>query len=410
MGVQDPSAAGAPRQLFPHGAAQRVALARRQFFEEGLRPTGIVGEAVIQSWMRCLAARHDPSWRPGFQPVTPSRAHAALGRSRELLDAARDDLDTLEASLAGTDCRAILIDRDGVVIHATQVTPQLDQPILRTARVGVDLAESLVGTTAPGVVAKSGQAVTVMGGEHFYESLAAVECAAAPICDAQGQLAGVLDLSVEGRHFGFHAASMVGLFATRIENRLLQMQSREHLLLRFQADPGLLGTPLEALAGIGSDGRVCWLNGMATRLVGALPEGADSAERMFGLTFDRLLALTRRPPPSLGRLPSGLGVWVQAQLQAPDGVDFNHALAVSLPAKKAHAAEPEPAAASATEPPATLEGHSHQLIESTLAACGGNISRAARQLGVSRGLLYRRLRDEGSRGQVFRGGTGKSRG
>jgi transcriptional regulator of acetoin/glycerol metabolism len=83
---------------------------------------------------------------------------------------------------------------------------------------------------------------------------------------------------------------------------------------------------------------------------------------------------------------------------------------VSLPARQARAAEPEPAAASATEPPATLEGHSHQLIESTLAACGGNISRAARQLGVSRGLLYRRLRDEGSKGQLFRGGTGKSRG
>ncbi|WP_420319432.1 helix-turn-helix domain-containing protein [Hydrogenophaga intermedia] len=32
------------------------------------------------------------------------------------------------------------------------------------------------------------------------------------------------------------------------------------------------------------------------------------------------------------------------------------------------------------------------MITETLAACGGNIARAARQLGVSRGLLYRRLR------------------
>ncbi|MDT4867247.1 Bacterial regulatory protein, Fis family [compost metagenome] len=39
----------------------------------------------------------------------------------------------------------------------------------------------------------------------------------------------------------------------------------------------------------------------------------------------------------------------------------------------------------------TLHHANRALIESTLAACGGNVSRAARQLGVSRGLLYRRL-------------------
>ena len=40
--------ADAPRQLFASTPAQRVALARQQFFEEGVRPSGLVGEAVIQ--------------------------------------------------------------------------------------------------------------------------------------------------------------------------------------------------------------------------------------------------------------------------------------------------------------------------------------------------------------------------
>ncbi|MBN9320561.1 MAG: hypothetical protein J0H24_00090, partial [Delftia acidovorans] len=34
-------------------------------------------------------------------------------------------------------------------------------------------------------------------------------------------------------------------------------------------------------------------------------------------------------------------------------------------------------------------------IEQALARCQGNISQAARMLGVSRGLLYRRLREWG---------------
>ncbi|HSV83664.1 MAG TPA: GAF domain-containing protein, partial [Ramlibacter sp.] len=344
MRVQEKAVGSLPRQLFFHTPEQRIALARQKFFEEGVRPTGAVREAVIQSWMRCLAAHCEPSWRPDFEAVTASRAHAALNRNHELLAAARDDLGIMDASLAGTECRVMLTDCDGVIVHATHMPALAHQPILRTARVGVDLAEPLVGTTAPGIVARSGQAVEVVAGEHFYDCLSAVECAAAPIRDAQGRLAGVLDLSVEGRRFGFHGASMVALYATRIENRLLRMQSSEHLVLHFQVDPSLLGTPLEAMAGIGADGRVCWLNGAATRLAGARPEGGGSAQALFGLSLSALLALTRQRAPALGHLPSGLGVWLVARQQGPDGADFNHGVAVSH--------RTPPAAAAPASPPA----------------------------------------------------------
>jgi transcriptional regulator of acetoin/glycerol metabolism len=413
MPAPQPEGGRAPRELFFHTAEQRIALARQKFFEEGVRPTGAVGEAVIQSWMRCLAARHQPHWRPAFEPVTPSRTHAALLRSRELLEAAREDLGTMEASLAGTDCRVILTDGDGVTVHATERPALAHQPILCSARVGVLLDETLVGTTAPGVVAKTGQAVTVIAGEHFYDALSAVECAAAPIRDAAGQIAGVLDISVEGRSFGFHAASMVGLYATRIENRLLQMQSQDQLIVRFQADPHLLHTPLEALAGVDSQGEVRWLNAVAARLLAVQPGQARDTGALFGLRLAELLALTRRKAPVLGRLPSGLGVWFAAGLRSGDGVDFNHGAPVrmSAPSRAAPVPAPQPQAPEAPRP-ATLDAHSRQLIEATLAECAGNISRAARKLGVSRGLLYRRLRSgewKAATAELFHHGTGKSR-
>lgn len=40
----------------------------------------------------------------------------------------------------------------------------------------------------------------------------------------------------------------------------------------------------------------------------------------------------------------------------------------------------------------TLERLSQQAIEQALSACGGNVSQAARQLGISRNTLYRRLK------------------
>ena len=140
----------------------------------------------------------------------------------------------------------------------------------------MNISERMVGTTAPGIVASTGLACTVDGAEHYFDVLREMQCAAAPIRGVDGRLAGVLDLTVEAQRFGFDAASMVALYATTIENRLLQAQSREQLILRFQASPTLLGTPLEGLAGIAADGTIAWLNGAGARLIGHLPEQPDA--------------------------------------------------------------------------------------------------------------------------------------
>ncbi|MET3439360.1 transcriptional regulator of acetoin/glycerol metabolism [Variovorax paradoxus] len=414
MAFERPGTASAPRQLFSSTPAQRVALARQQFFEEGVRPSGLVGEAVIQSWLRCTRNHSDRQRIVPFDAVTPSRLHATLARNRELLEVARQELASMESALAGTDCRVILTDGEGVVVHVTQQPAGAHQPVLRkTARVGVNISERIVGTTAPGIVATTGQACTVDGAEHYFDVLSQMQCAAAPIRDVAGRLAGVLDITMEARRFGFDAASMVALYATTIENRLLQAQSRDHLILRFQASPTLLGTPMEALAGVAPDGTVAWLNGAGARLIGRLPEDAceRDVESMLGHDLASLLRLGRREAAQPLRLASGLGVWVQARLKAADGADFRHAVAIPIPGEPGTVLpiEPatalEPAAAVARMEPAasgsmqaetphgeTLREHSRKLIEETLAAQGGNVSQAARQLGVSRGTLYRRLR------------------
>ena len=234
-----------------------------------------------------------------------------------------------------------------------------------------------------------------------------MQCAAAPIRDVTGRLAGVLDITMEARRFGFDAASMVALYATTIENRLLQSQSRDHLILRFQASPNLLGTPMEALAGVAPDGTIAWLNSAGARLIGRLPEEAceRDVESMLGHDLASLLRLERREAAQPLRLASGLGVWVQARLKAADGADFRHAVAMpgesiavaALTPAPIETVPPEKGAAKAQAPEAphgeTLREHSRKLIEDALAMQGGNVSQAARQLGVSRGTLYRRLQD-----------------
>lgn len=401
------------QSLFFSTQAERIALARQRYFEEGELPSGVVSEAVFQSWARCLRLKQDPRARLEFQPVTTSRAQLALQKNRLLRDAWLADAGEIDAVLGATNCGAMLTDPSGVLIGATS-SRRVHEKITPVAhRIGVNFAEEAVGTTAPGIVARTGKQASVQGAEHFSESVNFMHCAAAPIRDIHGKLAGVLDMSSEGIAFNFDAASVVGLYASSIENRLLVAQSSEHLIVRFQISPSMLDTPMAALMGVDMQGRIAWRNAAASRLLGLAPGGAQDGlgkvDEILQSSFSEL-ASVRGGTQSLLRLPNGLLVHVRCELQARDG--RRQVFAVGKPAQEvalleteaplaeanadrapSHASAQDDAAASPTAvppEPASLRDADVDLIARTLKECGGNVSAAARKLRVSRGLIYRR--------------------
>jgi transcriptional regulator of acetoin/glycerol metabolism len=334
--------------------------------------------------------------------VTASRTQLALMKNRPLRQAWLDEVPRLEAMLSTSNCTAMLTDATGVLIGATCVGRSHEELMPVATRLGVNLSEDAVGTTAPGVVARTGKAVCVQGGEHFFDSVKEMHCAAAPIRDIRGQLAGVLDLSSERIPFAFDAAAVAGLYAGSIENRLLVAQSTEHLVVRFQVAHDLLDSAMVALIGIDVGGRIAWENGVARSLLGSRAHPAAQAARWlepsFGLPWEQLVALPAAGAAPLA-LPNGLQVWARAEMRAPDG---RRGLVAGA---SLAAAVPEPVAPAAAEPVAEvlplvadaraakrLRESDLDLIRTTLQACGGNVSDAAKRLGVSRGLIYRRLR------------------
>ncbi len=379
-----------PANPFYASPEQRVTLARQRFFEDGVRPSGMVSEAVIQSWSRCLRTHPDPARPAVFEPVTVSRMHGALRSNRQLLEAAGDGLQQLRVTLAGTSGTAILTDGQGVIIGTTFTQRRSHERLMPvTTRIGVNLSEEVVGTTAPGITARSGQASVVFGSEHFFGNVQTMHCAAAPILDVRGQLAGVLDLSSEGIPFGFDAASVVAHYAADIENRLLCAQSTDHLVLRMQITPALLHTPLVALVGITGDGRIDWLNGAASRLLGRpnviAPRDAPWVEETLGVTLETLMALSDRDQAQALHLPNGLTLWVQCEWRARDG---HRALQPAVPAVAVPAVHPDP-----LPKRVTLRETGQEAIARVLEESRGNVSKAARTLGVSRGLVYRHLQN-----------------
>ncbi len=488
---------------FFHTAEERVDEARQRYFERGVRPSGLVGDCVIQSWSRCLKAGRRPDEQPVFDPISRSRVSAVLERNQALLDAAAPEFDQLEAALAGTGCKPVLVDRRGIVVRAG---PGGSSPLLDVScRIGVDLGELNFGSTAPGISAFDDAACTVSGGEHFYGVLRQIHCAAAPIHNRAGQVVGVLDLSVEGRPFAFDASSLVRLSALAIENRLLAAPHREQVVVAFQTRASLLDTPFVALAAFDTHGRLAWSNPAAATLLPTSGNGSMGSDRpidrqhpldvreLFGVGMDVLLQLAadtggagigngaghavgtngvdsvdggryRRDGSRAIVLPHGLLVWVRvvppaatarSPRRAPGDHGFGDPSALSpvemSMAGAAAAADPgsvtslesaptgvapsesEPAgllgprdsehgrrtpgastadgtqrhasrdstdprtALAATSTPdaaghCSLDAANRALIEATLQRHRGNVSKAARELGVSRGLLYRRLR------------------
>ena len=156
---------------------------------------------------------------------------------------------------------------------------------------------------------------------------------------------------------------------------------------------------------------------LSKALVGTIAAGASllaapreqlrgaTAEEAFGLDLAQLQSIAYHGGVAMRCVPNGLMLCLQAHLQAHDG----HAGVASLAAPNlegstaaagsAIAPRPTrvPTAPPEPEPPArvteaSLHEANRHLIDRTLAACHGNVSRAARELGVSRGLIYRRLR------------------
>jgi transcriptional regulator of acetoin/glycerol metabolism len=312
----------------------------------------------------------------------------------------------------------MLTDPSGVLIGATE-TGRTHEEITPVAhRIGVNFSEEAIGTTAPGIVARTGQAVCVQGGEHYFASVSAMHCAAAPIRDIHGNLAGVLNLSSEGRTFNFDAPTVVGLYATAIENRLLLSRSHDYLVVRFQISPALLDTPMAGLMGVDMQGKIVWKNAVAARLLGTRAGTDQTAELalddVLQSSFAELASL-RLGDHTVLRLSNGLQVharcqWAAREMRGPvfglgmpapaeTAQDTNLEVAPGRyrdnatdtnPAPSEPAESGEPTEPSASIEPASLRDADADLIVKTLKACAGNVSAAARKLRVSRGLIYRR--------------------
>jgi transcriptional regulator of acetoin/glycerol metabolism len=292
--------------------------------------------ALAASWRRSGRLHAlDPACGAPSQRVPIAEVAEARERLGPLLRVAQANLDRLFLAVGGVGCSVLLADRDGVVVDrrgAACDDSTFDGWGLWT---GAMWSEKFEGTNGIGTCLVEQRPLTIDRDQHFFSRNALLSCTTAPIFDEHGDLAAAIDVSScrADRTEGFqHLIGMVVADAARAIEA-------ENFRLAFP-NARILLTPAGERAG--------------ASLVAVdnddLVVGATRAARMtLGLTAQRLA----RPMPAEDLIGRAQG--------DGDGVE---------------AAE-------------------RAALHRALARAGGNVSRAAKELEMSRSTLHRKMNQFG---------------
>ncbi|MFM5930928.1 MAG: GAF domain-containing protein [Novosphingobium sp.] len=290
--------------------------------------------SLAASW--CRSALHH-----GLDPASGLRGNrfdgSSLARLREangeLIAAASPVLDTLSGSVGRSGCAVVLSDLDGVILETR--SGEADAALFEAIGLiaGAEWSEAAEGTNGIGTCLVEGRAVTIHRGDHFASRNVGVSCMDAPVFDPEGRLVAALDVSSCRAD---HGEAMAVMIAALVQDAARQIE-RAFFCNRFSH----------------------------ARIVHA-PDQTGRASALLAVDRDDLV----------------IGATRAARLQYALGAGRIDALPLGdLLGGTAHAPR--------------FEDSERAVLRQALARSGGNVARAARELGIGRATMYRRMERAG---------------
>lgn len=365
-------------------------------------------QAISHSHQRSLALGVSAGAVPEISPVPAAALRETREQHHRLYQQAAPVMEMLFEQIVSTRSMVVLTDPQGTILHAVGDNGFLEKAQRVALAPGVNWSEASKGTNAIGTALFNEAPTLVHGSEHFVRANHFLTCSAAPILDHAGQLLGVLDVTGEQQSYHPHTLALVSMSARMIENQWINDRFRHGLRLCLHARPEMLGTMREGMLALSAEGAILGANRSAIEQLGLTVAALRmmGLEAVLGITLARLAdhfrqagdqPLAVQPPHRAGAAP----LWLRAQFnwptQWPAGGQAASARAPAPAAQVLPAAvlpAPGPAAA-ATAEASTLQSQEIAAIRRAVQAAGGNIARAARQLGVARNTVYRKLRGGG---------------
>lgn len=358
---------------------QRIEQARDLVFQGRSEAQGSgVPHWIAQSWQRCLAMGLQPGQAVGFDAISAQHMRRVQEASRPLVQAAQPVLAELARAIADIRYFAILTNAQGIVVDVHGPVDRQDRRAEVIARVGVDLSEKAVGTTAISAALTELQPVWLHRGEHFFQDTGVYSCAGAPVFGPDGLCAGMLDLTGIETTERPALKHLVRRSARSIENSWL-LSTDHALVLRLNWPGNQPGDDSDGLITLDHNGQIVGANPTARQMLSMSP-GSDGqtqhVSEVFASPWENLFDAASRQA-SAQELPLWSGLRLQTQALRPG----------ARPAA-AHSAKTSERAQAMAKP---LKDVQTDMIREAVQQARGNVAEAARSLGISRATVYRKL-------------------
>ena len=361
----------------------RIAQARELVFQghNSLSSAGWgagVSAGIAQSWQRCLAMGLEPNQAVGFDAVSAQQMRRVQEASRPLVQAAQPVLVELARAIADIRYFAILTNAQGIVVDVHGPVDRQDRRADVIARVGVDLSEKAVGTTAISAALSELQPVWLHRGEHFFQDTGIYSCAGAPVFGPDGLCAGMLDLTGIETTERPALKHLVRRSARSIENSWL-LSTAHALVLRLNWPGNQPGDDSDGLLTLDTEGHIVGANPTARQMLSLSPASLGEtlhASEVFASPWENLFDAANRQGQSQ-ELPLWSGLRLQTQ-----------ALRAGT---SAPALQPQATAYRISAAAKPLKDRQTEMIHEAVNQARGNVAEAARALGISRATVYRKL-------------------
>ena len=342
--------------------------ARSFLAHEGTVPTRFSSSEIRSSWQRCFDIGLDPFGHPEQIQISAT----ALKNRREekglVRRQAKLEMKNLHRQIAGSNFIIIFADSDGVILD------RIVDGSIATNNPGRTLPdfiwqEEINGTNALGMVAVSRKPAIVHGGEHYFKAYADLTCAAAPILGRNRELAGIIDATSDCRSRQRHTLALVAMSCITIENGLFRDRHKDNFIFELHNRREFLGTLQSAMLAFNEDGYLEESNGRARLYLPDLPVGVK-------IHFDEIF---RTPFRELKGLLTRLLITFESGRVCAEDIQK----ILSVP----------PADTAAETQTKNLADRELEIIRAAYERNSGNISAIARELGISRNTVYKKLKE-----------------
>lgn len=336
-----------------------------------LKPRQPLHELIQASWQRCRHHGMSPHWHVDQILLTQPELHLQREENRQLRKLALREMRLLESSLAYGGRVLILTDSTGVILDSLGDDTFLGRTRKVSLMPGASWREQITGTNAIGIAVVEHCFVQVLGSQHFFYENQFLACNAMPIFSPAGHLAGVLNISGDVTETFSSAGRVLRHAVAHIEHDWVA-ESATDLVVRLHQHPSWLGTPEEGILAF-QDDLLTGANSRALIYLGLTPLAIGRAQWR-----DIFQHVPTYGPQEL-RLLNGSGIYYA------DLAPAHSASSRIATTELAHSG------------PANFEDLKDEALRHAIAAENGNISAAARKLGIHRSTFYRRLNRDHSK-------------